>query len=62
VEVDKMPELIGVNRRHTTVEMKLADIASRLRKAHTQEFSLAPSMSNNTPSIKTLLPWVGEGG
>jgi hypothetical protein len=61
MEVNKMPELTGDNKRHAAVEMKLAEIASKLRKAQTDELSPAPLMLIILPSITTLLPRVGEG-
>jgi hypothetical protein len=61
MEVDRMPELTDVNKRHVVVEMKLAEIAFKLRKAHTNELSLAPSMLTSLPSITTLMSRVGEG-
>jgi hypothetical protein len=61
MEVERMPKLTGVNKRHTAVKMMLAESASWLRKAQIQEFSQAPSMSSDLPSITTLLPQVGEG-
>jgi hypothetical protein len=44
MEVDRMPELTDVNKRHAAVEMKLAKIASKLRKAQPNELSPAPLM------------------
>jgi hypothetical protein len=33
MEVERMPEFTGFNRQHATVEMKLAEVASKLRKS-----------------------------